>query len=48
MLRQRVTTALILAGALIATLLYVPYEVQAILFGWLPVLVPGSGLHWSA
>ena len=45
MLRQRVTTALILAGALIATLLYAPYEVQAVLFG----LVACAGAwEWGA
>jgi phosphatidate cytidylyltransferase len=45
MLRQRVTTALILVGALIATLLYLPYEVQAILFG----LVACAGAwEWAA
>ena len=32
MLRQRVITALILAGALIGTLIYAPFPVQAILF----------------
>ena len=32
MLRQRVITALILAGALIATLLFAPYSMQAMLF----------------
>ena len=32
MLRQRVITALILAGALIAALLFAPYPAQAMLF----------------
>ena len=44
MLRQRVTTALILAGALIATLLFAPYEVQAVLFGLVACAALG-GLH---
>ena len=45
MLRQRVITALILAGALIATLLFAPYPVQAMLFA----LVAAAGAwEWAA
>ena len=45
MLRQRVITALILAGALIATLLFAPYLVQAMLFA----LVAAAGAwEWAA
>ena len=45
MLRQRVITALILAGALISTLLFAPFPVQAILF----TLVAAAGAwEWAA
>ena len=45
MLRQRVITALILAGALIATLLFAPYPVQAILFA---LVAAAGGWEWAA
>jgi phosphatidate cytidylyltransferase len=45
MLRQRVITALILAGALIATLVFAPYPAQAMLFS----LVAAAGAwEWAA
>lgn len=45
MLRQRVITALILAGALIATLLFAPYPLQAILFA---LVAAAGGWEWAA
>ena len=45
MLRQRVITALILAGALIATLVFAPYLVQAILFA---LVAAAGGWEWAA
>ena len=45
MLRQRVITALILAGALIATLLFAPYPVQCVLFA---AVASAGGWEWSA
>ena len=47
MLRQRVITALILAGALIAALLFTPYPAQAVLFALVAPPVAGSGRLWS-
>ena len=44
MLRQRVITALILAGALIATLLFAPYPVQAMLFA---LVAAAGGWEWA-
>ena len=45
MLRQRVITALVLAGALIATLVFAPYPAQAMLFS----LVAAAGAwEWAA
>ena len=45
MLRQRVITALILAGALIATLLFAPFPVQAMLFA---LVAAAGGWEWAA
>ena len=45
MLRQRVITALILAGALIATLLFAPYPAQAMLFA---LVAAAGGWEWAA
>ena len=45
MLRQRVITALVLAGALIATLLFAPYPVQVILFA---LVAAAGGWEWAA
>ena len=45
MLRQRVITALILAGTLIATLLLAPYPVQAMLFA---LVAAAGGWEWAA
>ena len=45
MLRQRVITALILAGALIATLLCAPYPAQAMLFS---LVAAAGGWEWAA
>ena len=45
MLRQRVITALILAGALIAALLFAPYPVQAVLFA---LVAAAGGWEWAA
>ena len=45
MLRQRVITALILAGALIATLLFAPYPAQAVLFALVAAV---GGWEWAA
>ena len=47
MLRPRVITALILAGALIAALLFAPYPAQAMLFALVLPPVAGSGRLWS-
>ena len=44
MLRQRVITALILAGALVATLLFAPYPVQAMLFA---LVAAAGGSEWA-
>ena len=44
MLRQRVITALILAGTLIATLLLAPYPVQAMLFA---LVAAAGGWEWA-
>ncbi len=44
MLRQRVITALILAGTLIATLLFAPYPVQAMLFA---LVAAAGGWEWA-
>ena len=45
MLRQRVITALILAGALISTLLCAPYPAQAVLFA---LVAAAGGWEWAA
>ena len=45
MLRQRVITALILAGALIVTLLFAPFPVQAILFA---LVATAGAWEWAA
>ena len=45
MLRQRVITALVLAGALIATLLFAPFPLQAILFA---LVAAAGGWEWAA
>ena len=45
MLRQRVITALILAGALIVTLLSAPYPMQATLFA---LVAAAGGWEWAA
>ena len=45
MLRQRVITALILAGALIVTLLFTPFPVQAILFA---LVATAGASEWAA
>ena len=45
MLRQRVITALILAGALIAALLFAPYPGQAVLFA---LVAAAGGWEWAA
>ena len=45
MLRQRVITALILAGALIAALLFAPYPAQAVLFA---LVAAAGGWEWAA
>ena len=45
MLRQRVITALILAGAFIATLLFAPYPAQCVLFA---AVASAGGWEWSA
>ena len=47
MLRQRVITALILAGALIATLLFAPYPAQAMLFALVAISTPPLKLFAS-
>ena len=45
MLRQRVITALMLAGAFIATLLFAPYPVQCVLFA---AVASAGAWEWSA
>lgn len=45
MLRQRVITALMLAGAFIATLLFAPYRVQCVLFA---AVASAGAWEWSA